>query len=177
VSAVATPSAPPPAERPAAVTVIGWVWIVYGVVKLLGGLWGLFVWRFGGVREFFAGPGIPAVLPASLAKAFGGFGVAVTVQIVYAFGVLVAASALLRRRPWARVVIEVLCWIGLCYVTIFAAGWIWAWQLTAFDTSRPRFLGLSIALGAVVVLGFAFISMIRALRSDGVRRALRGGIA
>jgi len=175
-AAVIPPAAPRP-ERPAAVTVFGWVWIVYGAVKLLGGMWGLFVWLFGGVQEFIANPGLPSVLPIGLEKVFGGFRAAVTAQTVYATGILVTASAFLRRRRWARAVVEILCWLGLCYVTIFAVGWVWAWRRTTLDASRSRFLGLSIALGAVVVLGFAFVSMIRALRSDEVRRAFRGGAA
>jgi len=183
-SAIAIPPAAPPDERPRAVVVIGWVWILYAAVKLFGGVWGLIVWRLGGVHDFLVAKPrlmVPATLPMGLLqKVFGSFGVAVTGQIVFASGVLVAAVALLRLRSWARTAIEVLSWIGLCYVTLFAAVWIWVWRRTSTDatqTPSSRFLALSITLGVVVVLGYAFVSMIRVLRRDDVRRAFRGGSA
>lgn len=180
-SAIAIPPPAPPAERPTAVTVIGWVWIVYAAVKLFGGVWGLVAWRLGGLRDFVVGPGSPTILPmAILRTAFGRFAVALTAQILFASAVLIAATALLRMRPWARTAIEVLSWLGLCYVGTFGLVWIWVWRRTALDASRPestRFAALAFALGAVVVLAFAFVSMIRALRSEEVRRAFRGGPA
>ncbi|HEY7113230.1 MAG TPA: hypothetical protein VIA45_09900 [Thermoanaerobaculia bacterium] len=177
-SAVAIPPPAPTDERPRAVTVIGWVWIVYAAVKLFGGVWGLLVWRLGGVHDFLAKPGLPAMSPMTyFEKYLGGFGIAVGAQIIFASAVLAAASALLRLRPWARTAIEILCWLGLCYVTLFALGWLWAWRLTSLDASRQRFVGLSIALGVLVVLALAFVSMIRALRREEVRGAFRGGAA
>ena len=136
------------------------------------------MWRLGGVHDFLAKPGLPATPPIGLLEnIFGGFGIAVSAQIVFASAVLVAAAALLRLRPWARSAIEVLSWLGLCYVALAGVGWVWAWRRMSFDVSRLRFLGLSIALGVVVVLSLAFVSMIRALRTEEVRRAFRGGSA
>jgi hypothetical protein len=172
---------PPPAERPAAVTVIGWVWIVYGILKLVGGVWALAAWRFGGLRDVFAGPGFPTALPTRiLQNAFGHLALGLAAQVVFAGSVVIAAAALLRLRSWARSAIEVLCWFSLCYVVAFTLGWIWLWRRVSVGAPRPdsfRFIGLTVAIGAAIVLGLAFISMIRALRGDDVRRAFRGGTA
>lgn len=172
---------PPPTERPAAVTVIGWVWIVYGSMKVIGNTWALTAWRFGGLRDVVGGPGFMAGLPTRvLQDVFGHLAVGLAVQVVFAGSVVIAASALLRLRSWARSAIEVLCWFSLFYVVTFTLGWIWLWRRVSVGAPRPasfRFTGLSVAIGAAIVLGLAFVSMIRALRSEQVRRVFRGGSA
>jgi hypothetical protein len=172
---------PPPAERPTAVTVIGWVWIVYGTLKLIGGAWALAALKLGGLGDALAGPGFPTVLPTRILQgAFGSLALGLKVQMVFATAVAFAAVSLLRLRSWARTAIEVLCWFSLCYVVTFTLGWIWLWRRVSVGAPRPasfRFIGLTVAIGAAIVLGLAFASMIRALRSDEVRRAFRGGSA
>jgi len=173
-------SIPPPAERPTAVTVIGWVWIVYGALKLMGGAWALAALRLGGgLGDALAGPGFPTFLPARILQgAFGSLALGLKVQMIFAAAVTFAAVSLLRLRSWARSAIEVLCWFSLCYVATFTLGWIWLWRRVSVGAPRPasfRFIGLTVAIGAAIVLGLAFASMIRALRNDEVRRAFRGG--
>jgi hypothetical protein len=173
-AAPVSPALQPP-MRPASVTVIGWVWLVVGIVRTLGSASGLLLWRFGGVRESLMGRSpLSSFLPAPVFRAaFGHFGAALVLQLASGLLFLWSAVDLWRLRPWARVAIQIYCGLGICFLAAFTAFWLFFW----FGPMAPLLTPSSrrVAAGAVLLVGgglaAAFASMIRALRSDEVRRA------
>jgi hypothetical protein len=171
----------PRAERPTAVTVIGGVWLAAGLLRFLSSLTALLLWRAGGLKEMFGSPNPLSGLPASriLNVVFRYFGVGVSVQAAAGLVVAFCAYGLLRLRPWARPVIEALCWLGLTWIVCFTAVWAIFWTRlsdTAAAAANNPLLG-RLALGAALVVGgalaVAFAAMIRALRRPFVRAAFR----
>jgi hypothetical protein len=176
----------PPRTRPESVTVIGWVWLIFGILRTIGSLTGLFLWR-SGLGETLTGPHSPLApfLPATaLRAASGNFTVSLVLQLCAGVLFLWSAIDLWRLRPWARVAIQFFCWLGLCFVAPFTILWLFFW----FGPMAPAVALTQRRVAAVVVLVVGgglisgFVAMIRALRSEEVRRAfLRtaapGGIA
>jgi len=99
-------------------------------------------------------------------------------QLVAGAAVVLLASQFLRLRPRARVAIQAVCWIVLCYVLAFAALWIRIWtRALALAPDDPRFAGshgrniLALGLGLSAALATGLIVMIVLLRSSQVRHA------
>ncbi|MGE5277445.1 MAG: hypothetical protein ACM3SU_10660 [Acidobacteriota bacterium] len=170
---------PPPEDRPRAVTVIGAVWLIFGVFRVLSGLLGLAIWQFGGLQEMSSGKGFFSELPGGwvLRLGFRHFGASLLLQIVVGIAIAISAYALLRLRPWARTVIEVLCWLGLTFVVCFAAMWALFWTRVPQAAARPAWtasVGVAVALGICGGLAAAFVAMIRSLRRPEIRGAFGG---
>src|SRR6266446_4879339 len=111
-------------QRPKRVTVIGWFWIVAGVVKAitlahyLRSLRGQLLDAHDTALALrFAPPWFAQSVSFVVGHldAFGVFWVALG-----AFMVLAGAS-LLRGRPWARLGLELVCWFGLLEAPLVAA--------------------------------------------------------
>ena len=171
---------PPEAgELPKAVTVIGAVWLILGVLRFFGGLLGLILWKVGGMKDLLAGPKPFSGLPMErvLRWAFRNFGVEVTVQMLVGLAVVVCAVGLLRRHPWARPAVETLCWLGLIFIFCFSVFWVFLWTnvLGAAAAEPPSMRPLSVGLTLLIngVVAFAFVAMIRALRRPDVRAVFR----
>ena len=116
-------------ERPGAVTVIGVVWLVLGLLRFVSSLTGYLLWKLGGLGDLFRpGSALSSLAPARiLDAAFRHFGAAAMAQMLVGLAVAVSALGLLRLRPWARGVIEAVGWIGLAWVVIFTCGWLFLW--------------------------------------------------
>jgi len=168
----------PQEDRPRAVTVIGAVWLIFGVLRVLSGLLGLAIWRLGGLQEMSARKGFFSELPGGwvLRLGFRHFGASLLLQIAVGIAIAISAYALLRLSPWARPVIEAFCWLGLTFVVCFAGMWVLFWTRVPQSVARPGWSGgvaVAIALGVCGGLAAAFIAMIRSLRRPEIRGAFR----
>jgi len=166
--------------RPTSITVIGWLFIGFGVLAMLGGV-------FGAIMSFLipfpdepAAKMVDAPLPFRLmSRLFDYFALLAGIQIVVATAMIWSGAAFLRLRPWARTVIEGLTWIALVYDLAFGAFWIWAvaamWSESAPAADETTiFFPLFISFGALMIAAFAvpMIVIIRVIRSRTVRAAL-----
>jgi hypothetical protein len=170
----------PSAQRPRAVTVIGWIWLVVATLRFVDGLLGYFVWKVGGLDR-----GIPFLSFRS-----GGLQVRamdldffvrhatefLVAQILVAAAVAYAAFELLRLKPWARRAIEVFAWLGIL-VTLATALYTFAWTVavareTPAEAEQIRIAGLFAAI-AIALIGSALFGggTIYFLRRPAVRRA------
>ena len=171
------PIVPAPARvRPESVTVIGWVWLIFGILRTIGSLSGLFLWRSAGLGETLTGAHSPlaSFLPAPVLRAASGnFVASLVLQLASGLLFLWSAIDLWRLRRWARVAIQAFCWLGLCFIAPFTILWLFFW----FGPMAPAVPPTSRRIAAVVVLlvggGLiaAFVAMIRVLRREDVRRA------
>lgn len=167
-------------DRPKAVTVIGWIWLVVGGLYSLRIVVDLVMWKA-------LQPAAPALLREVerqdpelrfLRPMFEHLTAIKIAQLVAGVSVVFLAYELLRLRPRARVGIQVACWIVLCYVLAFAALWIRIWtRALALNPGDPRFAGshglmaLALGLGVSAALATGLIVMIVLLRSSEIRHA------
>jgi len=167
-------------ERPRAVTVIGWIWIVVGGLYLLRSVVDLVMWRA-------LQPAAPALLREVesrdpelrfLRPMFEHLTEIKIAQLIGGVAVVFLAYRFLRLRPRARLGIQIVCWIVLCYVLGFGALWIRIWtRALALAPDDPRFAGshgrisLALGLGLSAALATGLIVMIVLLRSSQMRYA------
>ncbi len=176
IAAGSPPPAPTSPDRPISVTVVGWVWVVVGALRTMGSGIALAAWRLGGLREIFTGSSpLAAFLPAPILRlAFRHFGAGLVLQLASGVLFLCAGLGLLRLRPWARTAIRIFCWLGLAFVTLFAAGWLFLWLSAAPAASvdpstRGIVAGATLFLCGALI--WAFAAMIQALGRAEVRSA------
>jgi hypothetical protein len=167
-------------ERPRAVTVIGWIWIVVGGLYFLRKVVDLVMWKA-------LQPAAPALLREVesrdpeirfLHPLFEHLTAIVIAEAIAGVAVVFLAYRFLRLRPRARVGIQIICWIVLCYVFAFVALWIRIWtRALALAPDDPRFAGphgritLALGLGLSGALATGLIIMIVLLRSSRMRHA------
>ncbi len=168
----------PAPERPRAVTVIGWTWLVIALIRAGNGLLGCFVWRFGGLDQ-----GIP-FLPLDSLKAARALGADVVVrhgstifaiQIVVASSVAYLAWSLLQMKPWARRVMIAVAAVGVLAtlaISAFAAAVTLAAAREAVSgAAEARVAGLAVAVVIGIVGLLLFGGTIYVLRRGDVRAA------
>jgi len=111
-------------RRPARITAIGWFWIVAGTVKATSLAWylGTLAGRLGDGRNaelaLRAGPSWFAGVAVFIFRHLRGLGA--FWATLGAFMVFAGAS-FLRRRPWARLGLELVCWFGLLEAPVAGA--------------------------------------------------------
>jgi hypothetical protein len=171
----------PTPERPRAVTVIGWTWLVIALIRAGNGLLGCFVWRFGGFDQ-----GIP-FLPIESLKAARAVGADVVlrhgstlfaIQIVVASSVAYLAWSLLKMKPWARTVMIAVACLGVL-LTLAISGIVAAATLalvreasaSASEAAQARLAGLAVAAAIGCVGLLLFGGTIYLLRRADVRAA------
>jgi hypothetical protein len=170
---------PPPLERPRAVTIVGWIWLVFAGLRFLDGLLVLVVWKVGGLDR-----GLPflAVRWARLKLQIGEtetlLGHAVTLllaQVLVAGAVAWAAFELLRLKPWARKAIQAAAGLGIL-ATFGLAAYVYASTarmaaLEGIEPAEVRTAGVA-AAAIIALLGSAFFGItIWVLGRPAVRRA------
>lgn len=170
-------------ERPRAVTIIGWVWVVVAVVSLCRALVNLAVWS---VLE----PAAPSLFGNVLSQTpnlwlvrplLDHMKLMMSLQAVWWIAVGVSAFGLLRLRPWARVAMQGVAWALLAYTLLFAIFWLTIFRAIPgpgaggpqFSGSAHRTLILVGGLAACALIAAALVTMIRPLRSAAVRQAFR----
>jgi hypothetical protein len=173
--------AEPEESRPKAVTAIGWLWVVLGVLFLLRTLVNMIVWRMLkpdmlGFLETFGG--VPPTQQRFLRPLFEHLGALLTSEAILFAAVIVVAMGLLRLRPWARVGMQAICWLLLAAVAAFGAFWVWlcgsvaAAVPSSAASSFGRF-GLVAGLAFCLAVAAGLAVMIGLLASTRVREAFR----
>ncbi len=159
-------------ERPKAVTVIGWIWLVLAAVSLFKTIVNFIFW-------VALQPAIPSLVALAaredpmtryLNPLLEHYGLVLTIQALLAAGVGISAYFLLRMRPWARVAVQTVCWLGLLYIACFAAFWLFV--MSRAVAARPRSQippSAGILVCAALAVGLAV--MIGMLRSRRLREA------
>lgn len=170
-------------ERPTAVTIIGWVFIVSGALALTAAVMGLAAWwavpppRSARLLQPPPDAPLPIVWVSALLDVFGGLA---TAQGAAGAVAMIAGAQFLRLRRWTRPVLEALAWLALVFVVGFGLVWVSTWiSVTARmpDTGGvPQriftMMGVMMGLGTAVVWGLLLAVIIMLLRSAAVRRAL-----
>ncbi len=172
-------------QRPTAVSVIGWIWLVFAGYLLLRSLFDLVAWRVLAPLRPTLLAAFPATAPGleRLSALFEYISVFHAAKAVFAAFTVVAAWRLLGLREWARVGMQVVGWIELAYVLGFAAFWMWLWPRVAAAKARdPQFtahsygtLGLIGGLAVCGLLAAALVLQIAVLRTSRVRASFRRG--
>lgn len=168
-------------QRPTAITVIGWLYVGFGLLMALGGAFGL-VMSFAMPTphtDLSTQPDMPAPFKL-MSHLFDYFWVAAGVQLLVAVLMIVAGAAFLKLKPWSRPVLEGVAWAGLLYDIGFGVFWIWgvssmgARNPPAGQAPETAFFAGFLAFGVVLILAFAVppIVVIRSLRGATVRQAL-----
>jgi cation transport ATPase len=168
-------------ERPTAVTVIGWTWLGLGGLILAGGLvLAAVFWSALAAPEVL--PGAPPLPPEAGSSVAGlllrAYPVALALLGVVS---LVAAWAFLRRKWWARSVLEVLTWLALAYVAASLAVFLAVWLSGPLAPANlrgatlgdvPGILATVAVSSTYVLLLVPLAVMVRMLRSRTVREAM-----
>jgi hypothetical protein len=143
------------APRNNAITLIGWVYIAFGILAAFGGVIALLVSLLRPMPYFF--PLIAAV------------------QLAVGSAMIAGGKSFLRMRAWARTVLEILAWLGLLYNVAFAVLWIWFVMPMFRATSREAWmLPVMTAIGLSTNIAFcaALVYIISVLRGSNIRSAI-----
>jgi hypothetical protein len=167
--------------RPRTVTVIGWLWLVLGVLFFARAIVNMVVWKIlqPDMPGFLAAFGeVPAEQQRLLRPLFEHLTALQIGEAIVSAAVIVAAIGLLRLRPWARTGIQAVCWIVLIWVAAFGAFWVWLWGsvVAAVPPSHASSFGrIGLIAGLAVCLAVAagLAVMIVLLASSRVREAFR----
>lgn len=172
MSELTYPDRPTELERPKAVTVIGWIWLLLAAISLFKTVVNLILWQA-------LQPAIPSLVALAaqrdpmtryLNPLLEHYGLVLAVQALLAAAIGISAYFLLQMRPWARVAIQTVCWLGLVYLACFSVFWLFIMSKAA--TARPRGqvpTSVGILICAALAAGLAV--MIGTLRSRRLREA------
>jgi hypothetical protein len=102
-------------KRPAAITFIGWCFIIIASVSIVSGIFSLgsFIWMNGVVKKT---PEIIAELPAQYQLIFGLVDliyIVTIIQILLSAFILIVCVQFLKLRTWARTGLEFINWFAL----------------------------------------------------------------
>jgi hypothetical protein len=171
----------PEIQRPRAVALIGWIWLVFGGYLFFRGILDLVLWKI-------LGPVLPALANAARDQPVGMPPIAAILrfsrvlsmaQILFGGFAFVSAWQLLRLRRPARVAMQAVAYVQLTYFVCFGAFWSWLWpRIAASHANDPSFpsgrygtVGLIAGLLATAVFAAALVAQIAVLRSAGIRAA------
>lgn len=167
-----------PVERPRAVTILGWAFLVVSVLAFLRSAINFLIFAVleSQASELLsrlsaaAGPFVPEWVLRHVGAIWAG-------QAILAAFVAATAWSFLSLKPWARLCLQALCWTGLsvvaCAATLWARFWVAHGAASATlpsTTSRHGQIllgGLSILAAWALLLGLALYF----LRSATVRLA------
>lgn len=174
--------APSGTVRPTAVTVIGWLYVAFGVLAALAGLFGTAMSLLIPVDRTPSPSRFDAPAPFGLLSVvFDHIWALTALQLLLGVFMAVAGAAFLKLRSWARPAVEAIAWAGLLYDLAFGAFWLWGVSSMgvrageAGGAAGTAFFTVFLAFGAVLILAFTIppIVIIRAVRDRTVREALR----
>lgn len=159
-------------KRPTCVTVIGWAWIVIGILMCLSSVMALFassmILSQISTESPDAAKNVPAFLRFFPLLAVLQFGVAI-------FGIISGVN-FLKLKAWSRTALEILTWLILIFVVGFMIFWVASWSFGTASSHAP--IGFSI-MGAVMGIivsatyGVPFGIMLKFLRSDKVKIVMK----
>jgi hypothetical protein len=155
-------------QRPTLVTVLGWLWMAFGVFSVLGGVMGLAV-HVAMMRSVPGGefpdrfPDMPAAVGPML-WLFRHWEAFAVIQICVAVITLFAAVQFLRLRPWARTYFETISWLGIAANLVFAVYFAIVWlsaSSTVPEGGMPRVApGVFAVFGVVAALSGALFGAV-----------------
>ena len=155
-------------KRPTCVTVIGGVWIVFGVLMFLSSVMGLLSWNMVG-EAAKSEPNFHQNMPSIMSF----FPHIVAVQSIVAIFGLISAINFLRLRSWSRAVLEIVTWILLIAIAGFSVYWEVGWVSSSFSNGPDGFDILGAVMGLFIFAMFVIplVIMLRYLRGDKVKNA------
>ena len=158
-------------ERPRAVTIVGWVWLLAAALRFLNGLLALVVWKVGGLEREI--PFVPRVVGMETIRRFAV--PSIVVQILLGAAIAWAAFELLRLKSWARTVIVAASVVGILGMAVLG---VYVYASTVRAASEAGVAAEQVrmaAIGAAAVItlvGAAFFgTTIFLLSGSSVRRA------
>ena len=161
--------------RPRAVTIVGWVWLVFAAQRILFALFALFVWKVGGLERGI--PFVPRVVDMEAIRrdAVPSF----VVQILLAAAIAWTAFELLRLKRWARTAIVAASVLGILGMVALGAyvyvSTVRAASGAGVEAEQVRLAGIG-AAAVITLLGAAFFgTTIFLLSGKAVRRAFEPG--
>ena len=174
-----------PRERPRAVTIVGWIWLVAATLRFLNGLLGLLVWKVGGLDR-----GLPFLALRSGDLKIPVLGLdtmmrhaaeILVLQILVAAALGYAAFELLRQRRWARKVVDAASWIGIAVMAGVGAYVYASTVQVALESpetaSEIRLAGIAAGVFVALLGALFFGGTIFLLRRPDVRRAFEAAAA
>jgi hypothetical protein len=178
----------PATRRPTVVTVIGWLFVVYGIIGILGGLVAIGMLFLAKVAAGFPGGMQGQALPlAAMARAPATVVLGAFARMVAGAFVIVTAASLLRLQSWSRVALQVFCGLAMPYTLVSGIIGIRAMPGAMAQTSGaqipPGFERgfAAIAVGATVLVIIVMVTLyalaIWALGLPAVKQAMAGGRA
>ena len=178
----------PATRRPTAVTVIGWLFIVYGILAILGALAAVAMLIFArAAADLLPAAEGQAAQFAAMARAPGMVVLGALGRMVVGVLVIVTAASLLRLQSWSRVALQVFCGLAIPYTLVSGIIGLRALPGAMAQTSGaqipPGFeRGVAaVALGATVLVIIVMLTLyalaIWALSLPAVRQAMAGGRA
>lgn len=168
-------------KRPPLVTVIGWIFIIFSILMILGGVMGLTVYSFmlkaGGGNIPPVSEDMPALFKV-ISIVFQNFGLLVFLQIIFAVFMLIAGIQFLRLQAWAKTALEAISWLGLAFTIGF--GILWVDMVSSLPvkegTTVPRDMidvfGAAAGITIMIVWAVPIIVIIRLLRGKTVKEAI-----
>ncbi len=158
-------------ERPRAVTIVGWVWLLAAASRILDGFLALLVWKVGGLEREI--PFVPSVVDMAAIRRFAV--PSLVVQILLAAAIAWAAFELLRLKSWARTAIVAASVLGILGMAALGA-YVYSSTVraaSAAGVAADQVRAAAIGAGAVITLvGAAFFgTTIFLLSGSSVRRA------
>lgn len=136
-------------ERPPPLTFLGWLFVVLGVLALLGGIYAV---------VFFE-----VIVPPGERRLMGSPWLTLALQAILASAMLAGGKGLLAGHAWARHLLEGVCWLLLLGDFASLVDWLW------IDHDPTHFVGPAAAAG---VIAAAIIWVLRRLRAQEVRHAV-----
>ena len=158
-------------KRPTCVTVIGWAWIVVGVLMGLSAMMGLLL--------TIASGGMPEASQAG-ARGMPDLWRLLPLLVICQMGVavlgVVSGINFLKLRRWSRCVLEVLSWLLLLFIVGFGVFWLSSWLSASTGGAPPVFALVGAAMGVVItgVYAVPLAIMLKYLRGPKVRSAMIG---
>src|SRR5712691_13348262 len=138
-------------ERPTSITVIAWVFIGFGILALLTGLFGLAISFVSPTPS--PTPQEAAHMPAPfqlMSSMFNFFWLIAGLQLASGALMIWAGVAFLKLRSWARAVLEVFSWLALAYNLCF--GVFWVWSLASMTRQVPHEAGPAAAIPYIMMI-------------------------
>jgi hypothetical protein len=168
-----------PRERPRAVTIVGWIWLVAATLRFLNGLLGLLVWKVGGLDR-----GLPFLAPWSGPLKIRMIGLDImmrhaapilALQVLVAAALGYAAFELLRQKAWAKSVVVTASWIGIAVMAGVGACVYASMAQAALESPESaneiRMAGVAAGVFVALLGALFFGGTIFLLRRPDVRRS------
>ena len=169
-------------KRPGSVTTVAWIWIITGFVLALSSVIGLLSLQAMGTMGFEE---IISQLPADMAPEFQvilgliNYILLLTIlQGLFGIAALIGGIYFLQLRNWARMILEILTWLGLIGNVGFGVLWWFLWSRISsvsnelFSFQDYATAGQVVGIVVMAIVTIPLVKMIIFLRGKTVRNAI-----